>query len=523
VEHLALAFGGSVDHAFNGSVDSTTTNFYATGTAEEVGEFLGHVCRSLDDLPMNRLTVEKRILRTEAGRRDPSAYSRLATTRLGAQSVGSVSYPEYALDKVTAPDVEEWRRRHFTRDNAVLWVVGEPPRGLAVPLPQGAYMPCPPVPAPVVPVPGYLVDNSAGIGLSGLTPRSASAVMTRAVLQGALTDLLRHDRGLSYSITAATEAWGPDIEHTLLWADALQEHAQDVARTVVDVLARLCSQGSREQELETAHRNRARALADPQRVYGLAWGAAMRALYRLPPSTPAERDAEYAAVDDASVREAARQLMDTSLLLVPPGVAVEAPFLPVPSWSDVRVSGRTFAPTPHNSGRLHVDDNGVTYETAEGRAVTVHYRQCAAALAWNDGTRVLIGTDGFVVRIAPELWKHGSQLPSVVDPHLPASLVVPMGDRDDLPTAPDAPLPVSSPAAGRGAALSRRTKRWLTGLAWFFALPQLLVLMGELTGTVPLGERPEAASVPGLAVMAAVLTSLAVLGTVSLLRDRRRS
>jgi zinc protease len=69
VEHLSLHSVGRPHDHVNGEVDATTTTFRADGTAEEVIAFLAATCRSLRDLPTDRLALENQVLRTEAAGR----------------------------------------------------------------------------------------------------------------------------------------------------------------------------------------------------------------------------------------------------------------------------------------------------------------------------------------------------------------------------------------------------------------------------------------------------------------------
>jgi hypothetical protein len=66
VEHLALSVLKDVELEFNGAVEGLKTVFHTSGEPGEVGRFLGDVCRSLHDLPLQRLDVESGVLEREA-------------------------------------------------------------------------------------------------------------------------------------------------------------------------------------------------------------------------------------------------------------------------------------------------------------------------------------------------------------------------------------------------------------------------------------------------------------------------
>src|SRR5438874_8136896 len=66
VEHLAL-FGLEMRRSqFGGFVDQTRTVFHASGTGEDVAMFLARVSAALEELPLDRVELEKRVLLTEA-------------------------------------------------------------------------------------------------------------------------------------------------------------------------------------------------------------------------------------------------------------------------------------------------------------------------------------------------------------------------------------------------------------------------------------------------------------------------
>lgn len=101
------------------------------------------------------------VLRRVSGLR--SHYRRVGAP--AALDYGLVSYPEWGLSRLTADDVRRWIATWFTRDNAVLWVAGELPGGLRLPLPPGARRAVP-VPLSALPVtPAYFTGNRNAVVL----------------------------------------------------------------------------------------------------------------------------------------------------------------------------------------------------------------------------------------------------------------------------------------------------------------------------------------------------------------------
>ena len=93
VEHLALHRAGLSDYHANGQTAATGTTFHVVGDDEQVRQFLQLACQSLTDLPLDRLDLERAVIRTEAAGR--GAPPDLGLWRHGAQGYGVSYYPEF--------------------------------------------------------------------------------------------------------------------------------------------------------------------------------------------------------------------------------------------------------------------------------------------------------------------------------------------------------------------------------------------------------------------------------------------
>ena len=167
VEHLTLFELGRRDHPFNGFVDDQRCALYASGERAEALEFIRLVAASLGALPLERLGAERRVLRAEASSAG-GLYAGLRGHRFGAAGFGLVNYRELGLRWLGPDEVTAWAGRHFTRGNAVVWMMGEPPEDLDLALPDGEHVPTP-VPAPLaVEHPAFLAEGTGGAVLSGI-------------------------------------------------------------------------------------------------------------------------------------------------------------------------------------------------------------------------------------------------------------------------------------------------------------------------------------------------------------------
>ena len=68
--------------------------------------------------------------------------------RFGPVGHGLIGYDEYGLHGVDGDAIAAWVGRCFTRQNAVVWLTGEPPETLSLELPSGERL-APPAPEPI--------------------------------------------------------------------------------------------------------------------------------------------------------------------------------------------------------------------------------------------------------------------------------------------------------------------------------------------------------------------------------------
>ncbi|MFG2310327.1 hypothetical protein ACGFS9_16900 [Streptomyces sp. NPDC048566] len=194
VEHLALHRANLSDVHHNGATADTYTLFHVTGSEEEVVDHLNGVCAALGDLPLHRLETEKEILRTESASRGTGPHHGMPLWRYGAQGFGLSSYREMGTWRLTADEVRDWARAHFTRDNAALWITSDHvPEGLDLTLPAGTLRPTP-APTSALPVtPAYIRGEDGHVVFDAVVPRTTAASVFADVLGRALFQDLRQE------------------------------------------------------------------------------------------------------------------------------------------------------------------------------------------------------------------------------------------------------------------------------------------------------------------------------------------
>ncbi|QKW35760.1 hypothetical protein HUT06_18385 [Actinomadura sp. NAK00032] len=450
VEHLVLHALGDTEYHHNGVVGADTTMFVTHGEPEKVADFLTAVCHSLGAPPMERLEAEKNILRTEAEGRDAGMVGRLLVWRYGAATFGLPAYPEHGLAAVTSDDVEEWTARWFTRNNAALVLIGgPPPEGLTLPLPAGERRPCPEPTSALPRTPAYFNTDVNGVALTGIVPQSAAAGVYVDVLGRRLHRVLRRENALSYTTSVDFSPRPGDTAEILAFADGLAEARPELAERFRAEIERLAAEPVDAAELaEVVAARRAGVASDEAR----ASPAMASCLAELTGAPPLALEETFAALDELGpedVQEVGRTMLDTALLMLPEGEEPQgARFAAAPVASAVAVEGRIHTRPDEAQRGLIVGRDGVTSLTGPAMA-TVRFDQCAAVLAWPDGQRVLVGLDGMMVGVEPNLWNAGSDAVADIDRYAPAEAVVPMPERPAERIPPRiGTAPVAEPDAG---------------------------------------------------------------------------
>jgi hypothetical protein len=102
---------------------------------------------------------------------------------------------------------------------------------------------------------------------------------------------------------------------------------------------------------------------------------------------------------------------------------------PIPVFSSRRVDGHVLKPAAgHSDKRVRsaiVGEQGATVVFDGGDSVTVEAAELAGALCSPDGTRHLLGRDGFHVRIDPKEWAGARPAIEALDRALPPELRIP--------------------------------------------------------------------------------------------------
>lgn len=453
IEHLALHRLGTTDYHFNGTTAPFFTSFFTRGDQATAVSFLQQVVASLINLPIDRLEIERGVLRTEEDGRAMSVGRRLHLWRYGAVGLGAASYAELGLSGLHPHDLTRWVSRYFTRENAVLWFSGmELPTELRLGLPTGTRVPIVESVSMLPKTPAYHPELPQHLGLHAVVKRSTAAMVFSGVLQRELFRRMRQESGYCYTPMADYSVLEGDRAAIVAIADLAPELREAALGEFIDTLASLQWGDPNPSVLQEVKTSYASALTEPGAEAARLPGAAMDLLVGRPIIPVEALRAELDAVTSADLYSVAAEVGASALLLTPAGLDADwAGYARVPDTSEEAVNGRPFVPINDPSATLVIGVDGVTAVTSAG-PLTVLYQDCQAMLMRPDGARTLIGSDGVNFTIEPTLFALPDGMLDIIDQHVPPERVVrlPARSPDQIPKPPPDPAGPAVPSDGGG-------------------------------------------------------------------------
>jgi hypothetical protein len=434
VEHLAMP-DLPVRLECNAFVTSLSTCFWARGDMPSLVSFVAGVVDRLNDLPLDRLEVERRILLTEADQRVMPGEHWVAGRRFGAVGHGLPAFPEFGLRRATADMAREWARERFTVENAAIWARGPLP-DLAVSLPSGKRQTIPEIrTASGVETPVYVDWDASSVYLSLLVPHGPDSALGARILNDRLMRRLRHELGLVYSAGSELGSVDGSTWSLGLYADCSVEDAGKVRDSMLAVVDELAADGPTDDELEGDERIRQAIAMDPSRLSETLYLHAWDAIAGYPAGLEAELAARVQAGSPTRVVEILREAWPSAILALPGELdAGDDRFRAYPTTTAANaVVGEEFRLrvrwlSSARRARLFVGKNGVTALYTDGTSLTVRWETCAAVMAFRDGVRVLWDESGFLIPVWPQYFKKGEDARRLIDELAPADVVVDMGD-----------------------------------------------------------------------------------------------
>ncbi len=444
IEHLVMSTLPKSHLDSNATVDVESTVFYASGRPDAVADFLRRVCAALGDLPTDRIDLETGVLEAEDCSGAHPTAAALWAARFRLTGPGLAVAGGGVPSGLTEDAVRAHARRWFVTANAALAWHGDLPAGLRLPLPAG---PRPERAAPVArPQQGavWMQGPARGVGLllTAAPARDDALAVAVDVLVDRLTDVARHERGLSYSVTREVVDLSADHREIAVVVDARAGQEPAVAGVLWEQYTALCADGPSASELAHAVDGLAEFLDSGDDAVAAGLGqAAFAEVFGLPFRPAAEVLAGHRAVTPASAAAALRATVPTAVLMVPAGVDPAlgegigrghlchlVPGLP---------AGATFRPpllarvrSKEARLRLVVTDEGLAHLDADGDAHAIAWAEVEAALPAVEGSGVfVVGRNLCGVDVHEDLY--GRRAVDAVRARLPEHVWVPAPRTED--------------------------------------------------------------------------------------------
>ena len=444
LEHAVMAGVRRTPIDINGSVGVSTTQFTATGSTTLVSAFLTGVCEGLADPPTDRLHHEARVLEAE-GDGDGTPMSYAAVARYGYRGLGVIDGPGPGPSGVRAEIVRSVAAQWFSAANALLVVEGDWLEDLRLPLPGGPRPHHASPPVRRVPRPSAITVNGPACELNLVLPAEPATLtwLTAAVLDDRLTEALRHERGLVYTVDVDPIRIPGGFDVTVR-TDPTPDRVADCVRAMVETVRALVSDGPTEAEVTHAKAVLAESLQGRDGEIGRIAKSAIDELIGLP--TEPITLSTLASYDRGAIADQLRHVADDLLYVVDEAVEPDCASLGLevielgPTSPGPLPSGEVFRPPllalalakDARASRVALTSDGLAH-AFDGRVQRVTWAEVAGVLRDEDGDLVVYGLDGQTVAVGPTLYKHGRRLVDAVLANVAGDLVY------DAPPDPDEP------------------------------------------------------------------------------------
>ncbi|MDP8944015.1 MAG: PH domain-containing protein, partial [Actinomycetota bacterium] len=300
-------------------------------------------------------------------------------------------------------------------------------------LPPGPLLPPPPAdPLPRLTLPAFVASGTGGVAVTVVGERGMGLTAALGIAADRLHERLRLERGLSYASGGTYDVLCASHAHASLGADCLDEHAGEVAETLLAVLDDLRENGPAENELdEYADRAERADREDPDRPKDLLDRAVTDALLDAEITGAEELREQRRAVRPADAARALDDALPGALLIAPDGTPKPRPELAGYDASETRsFDGRTFkAKGLVGSAKLTVGADGLTHVGGPDGTVSLPREECVFAVRNQSGSLTVVGRDATYLEVDPRHWRDGDALLEAIEGLLPGDLFVPGEDQ----------------------------------------------------------------------------------------------
>jgi hypothetical protein len=302
MEHLLLRLMEPISIEHSAVVSDNSLTVYASGSADEVGQFLSDftkVVARLGDVTEQDLKFEKRIIRIEQANNFDEPSAGLLTYRYGLHGVGLSNFGAPSANGLTRQEVMDWAAAWLRAGNSSVAFSQILPATLDLQLPRG------PVArtkqrAALLATPAIVASAKAGVAVSLLVPRE-DVDLLQIALQHELFMILRHRRGLIYDVGTFTTPVDGELSELVFVLDPEGKHIDTTVRVVAETFKQIATAGFSVAAVDSA---RIQGGAEAQRTFaGLEYLDRLAAdgLHGWPTRSPEQRFKDAMGVTSGSL------------------------------------------------------------------------------------------------------------------------------------------------------------------------------------------------------------------------------
>lgn len=420
-----------------GLVKGLHTTFTVSGANDRLAEGVAWLQSRLTRPDLDLLS---RVVAVRAeSARQPSLFGQLLRREVGAQGFGMAGFPEMGLQRLDPSALRWFLQVAFTTGNMALCYDGTPPEGVGIWLPADERWSPPERLLMTRPRPAVTQVTGAEVGLLSPVPgRGVGQVFGRVLAARALRRIQVQRPGYEGVRSQTTRI---DVARGAILVAAVTDDAPAgfLLGSLEAALRDVVESGARPQELIDIVMETHRQVTDPNQHFAILRRAALDDLLGLRATAPAELLDEVKQVTAIDVAELAATVRDRHLIGIPEPEPLENPFgFPedLPEYGRPRSGGPGAHPSvcaEHPGAAVYLMPGMVHLRRNEEQGIDISSSNIVQLLAYPDGGRVVVTSDGFGHDIEPTLYENGEELVRAVDSMVPADLRFTLPQRREMP------------------------------------------------------------------------------------------
>lgn len=253
MEHLLFRLMEPISIEHSAVVSDNSLTVYASGSAQEVGQFFTDFTRAitrLGDVTEEDLKFEKRIIRIEHANEFDEPSAGLLTYRYGLHGVGLAGFGAPSMNDLTGQEIAHWAARWLRSGNTSMAFSRTLPTTLDLRLPRGPVVHSKQQTAPLA-TPAIVASAKSGVAVSLLVPRD-DVDLLQIALKHELFMSLRHRRGLIYDVETFTTPVDGEVSELVFALDPQHKHIATTVEVVAETFKAIAASGFSEAAVRSA-------------------------------------------------------------------------------------------------------------------------------------------------------------------------------------------------------------------------------------------------------------------------------